>query len=82
MNQFTLDQNITYHQMSSSGTEHLVPVAESCIAIGKSLGEAVLGQENQFAIVARDVFGNICKCLPNMFHVEVVPLTPALDEDR
>ncbi len=63
-------------------SEELVPVAQNTIAIGRALGEASLGQENQFAIVPRDVFGTVCDCVSDMFHVQIVALTPAKDEDR
>jgi hypothetical protein len=58
------------------------PVAQNCVAFGRALGEASLGTENQFAIVARDEYGNICDCEPQMFHVQVKALTPAQDENR
>ena len=58
------------------------PVAENCVAFGRALGEAKLGQENQFAIVARDADGNLCDCSAKKFHVQIVALTPAKDENR
>ena len=65
-----------------SKAKQRIPIAENCVAFGRALGEANLGKENQFAIVPRDEYGDIVDCLPHMFHVQLMALTPAKDENR
>ena len=43
--------------------------------------QAQVGIQSHFAVVARDVFGDAAECKPERFSVQIVPLTPAFDED-